>query len=92
MLSKITELLICHISFYKKSVISNYVRRAYKICSDKDEFNTEIERIKELLMKNSYQKPMIENHIKTVLNGICKNSEKRDKGKTIYYENKIHVK
>ena len=42
-----------------KNFISNYVPRAYKICSNNEEFNIEIERIKELLMKNSYQKPMI---------------------------------
>ena len=53
---------------YKKSVIKTLVHRAIRYTSTWQEFNTEINRIKQTLANNSYPQSITENIIKNIVN------------------------
>ena len=55
---------------YKKSLIFTLLFRCYSICSDYSLFHLEIEKLREILRKNSYPSGIIEQSIKTFLNKL----------------------
>ena len=53
---------------YKRSVINNYLTRAYKVSSSWNDFDLEIQRIKQLLINNGYTNNMFDFCLNTFLN------------------------
>ena len=53
---------------YKRSVINNYLSRAYKISSNWDDFHLEIQRIRQLLINNGFTNTMFDSCLKKYLN------------------------
>ena len=56
--------------YFKVSLVKTLVTRAYRLCSNWHLFDTEINRIKELLMNNGYNKVFLNNIIWTQLNRL----------------------
>ena len=52
---------------YKLNVINNYLHRAYKITNDWDEFHTEVDRIKNVLINNNFSNRMVDDGIRSFL-------------------------
>ena len=52
---------------YKKSVINSYLTRAFAVSEDWITFDSELERIKKLLINNSYSNGLVDEVIKTFL-------------------------
>ena len=55
---------------YKKSLIYTLLSRCFSICSDYTLFHLEVEKLREILKKNSYPVGVIEQSIKTFLNKL----------------------
>ena len=55
---------------YKKSLIFTLLSRCYSICSDYTLFHLEVEKLREILKKNSYPSGIIEVSIRTFLNRL----------------------
>ena len=53
---------------YKRSVINNYLTRAYKVSSSWNDFDLEIQRIKQLLINNGYTNNMVDFCLNKFLN------------------------
>ena len=53
---------------YKRSVINNYLSRAYKISSNWDDFHLEIQRIRQLLINNGFTDTMFDSCLNRYLN------------------------
>ena len=56
--------------YYKKSLIFTLLSRCYSICSDYTLFHLEVEKLREILKKNSYPSGIIEVSIRTFLNRL----------------------
>ena len=61
---------------YKESVISSYVRHAYKICSSNEELFIELDRIESLMINNQYKRNFVKETIKKISNKIISNDSK----------------
>ena len=55
---------------YKKSLIFTLLFRCYSLCSDYTLFHLEVEKLREILKKNSYPSSIIELSIRTFLNRL----------------------
>ena len=55
---------------YKKSLIFTLLFRCYSLCSDYTLFHLEVEKLREILKKNSYPSSIIEFSIRTFLNRL----------------------
>lgn len=81
---------ICPIR-YKEGVIKTYLHRAFTISSSWDNFNTEVNNIKQLLVNNNFPMRLIDNTVKNFLNNKfseTKNSNNLDKI-NIYFRNQM---
>ena len=77
---------------YKKSVITNYLNRAYKVSDSWQSFHEEVVHIKQVLVNNNYSNKIVEQHIKTFLeNKLNSSNFKQCPHKIrIYYQNQHH--
>ena len=78
---------------YKETVILSYVKRAWTTCSSYPSFQSEIARVKQLLVNNGYTNRMIDNTIKTFMEKVNtdKTTTKNDTTKTtMYYQNQMN--
>ena len=80
---------------YKNSVITNYLNRAYKVCSTWQDFTNEVEHIKQLLIDNNYTNKQVDLHVRKFINMKIKrkNNIQKEKKNTIniYYKNNWHT-
>ena len=79
----------CH-EKYKISVITNYLNRAYKVCTNWKDFNLEISKIKQILINNDYPNTIVEKHIKYFLNKKMTNKTTINNNIKIFYKNQFH--
>ena len=56
----------CH-QKYKSSVITNYLNRSYKVCSNWKDYHSEVDRIKQRLNNKNYPNTIVDNRIKKFL-------------------------
>ena len=78
---------------YKKSVVINYLHRAYRISSTWSEFDTEIQHIKQVLINNNYPNSLVDKEINRFLvNKFSDNPANKDSKTTIniFYNNQMH--
>ena len=76
---------------YKKSVITSYLNRAYKVCKNWNDFHNEINHVKQLLVNNNYCNKAIDHEINTFLKSkfdVQSNDQKSEKI-PIYYLNQL---
>ena len=79
---------------YKKSVISNYLHRAYSICSNWTDLTTELQRIKQILVNNNFPNSIIDSSIKSFIdrkmeNPIDRNSQEKQETIKLFYKNQM---
>ena len=78
---------------YKKSVVINYLHRAYRISSTWSEFDTEIKHIKQMLVNNNYPNFLVDKEINRFLANKFSNNPVDKDNKTIiniFYNNQMH--
>ena len=77
---------------YKETVILSYLKRAWTTCSSYSSFQSEIARVKQLLVNNSYTNRMIDNTIKAFMEKVnTQRPTKNDTEKTkVYYQNQMN--
>ena len=77
---------------YKISVITNYLNRAFKVCSNWSDFHTEVQCIKQRLVNNNYSNKMIDTQISKFLEQKLKLTEQKEKKNPIlvFYESQTH--
>lgn len=56
---------------YKRSVVNNYLHRAYKFSENWSSFHLEVQRIKQVLVNNNYTNDFVDRSIKTFVDKIC---------------------
>ena len=80
---------------YKNSVITNYLNRAYKVCSNWQDLTNEISYIKQLLVDNNYSNKQVDQHVRKFINAKMKrddNIHNEEKNTiNIYYKNNWHT-
>ena len=76
---------------YKVSVINTFLHRAYNVSQDWKDFNTEVKRVKQLLVNNSYPLAIIDDTIKRYVDTKISRveGEKRDPLK-LFYQNQMN--
>ena len=74
---------------YKKSVITSYLNRAHRICSNNIDLNNEINYIKKMLQNNNYSLKMINYEIENFKYKKENDDSEMEKIK-IYYEGQYH--
>ena len=65
---------------YKTSVIINFLNRAYSICSSWELFNTEINRIKQILINNNFPNYVVDRNIAKFLNNKMNKNVHKNNG------------
>ena len=80
---------------YKNSVITNYLNRAYRISMNWDDFHTEVDHMKQMLINNNYSNNIIDRQIeKFVTNKLISNSintpESPRSTIDLYYRSQFH--
>ena len=78
---------------YKKSVITNYLHRAFKISNTWSDFHNEIQFIKQMLINNNYPNYLVDCEIKRFLENKLATDPSNEINKTplkIYYGNQMH--
>ena len=77
---------------YKETVILSYLKRAWTTCSSYPSFQSEIARVKQLLVNNAYTNRMIDSTIKAFMEKVNKHEPtKNDTEKTkVYYQNQMN--
>ena len=78
---------------YKRSVIHNYINRAYKYSQTWDTFHNEISKIKQTLVNNSYSNTLIDQEINRYLDkkfSTPNNSNTNTNIIPLYYHNQMH--
>ena len=80
---------------YKNSVISNYLNRAYKISQNWQDFHTEINHMKQVLINNNYSNSTIDRKIEQFINNklTSNNNNNPATPKTkikLYYHSQFH--
>ena len=64
---------------YKICVVLTFIQRAHKICFLYALFDTELRKIKQLLINNGYSNAMIDEEVKTMLNKIYNGNNNRER-------------
>ena len=78
---------------YKRSVITNYLHRAFKVSNTWSDFHNEINHIKQMLINNNYPNYLVDDEIKRFLDKKLANNPSNQANKTplkIYYSNQMH--
>ena len=76
---------------YKLSVIKSYVNRAIAVCSTWELVNSELNRVKQVLINNSFPQILIEKEIKSALDKYFTNKNENEiKKLDIYFENQMN--
>ena len=78
---------------YKKSVIFNYLQRAYKISQNWQDFHAEINYIKQILINNNYSNTIVDDQINSFINSKVHPSHKPDTIPTklpLFYQSQFH--
>jgi hypothetical protein len=77
---------------YKETVILSYLKRAWTTCSSYPSFQSEIARVKQLLVNNAYTNRMIDRTIKAFMEKVNTHEPtKNDTEKTkVYYQNQMN--
>ena len=78
---------------YKRSVITSYLNRAYKVTSNWQHFHQEINHIKQVLINNNYTNREVDNHIRIYLDKKFNNNVNNNDNKNninIFYKNQWH--
>ena len=77
---------------YKKSVITSYLNRAYKITSTWESFHHEISHIRQTLINNNYSNTLVDAHINKFISSkvLGDNKPKANKVINIFYQNQTH--
>ena len=79
---------------YKKSVITNYLHRAFKVSSTWSNFHNEVEYIKQMLINNNYPNYLVDSEINRFLNKKLSPNPNDEINKTplnVYYSNQMHT-
>ena len=74
---------------YKETVILSYVKRAWTTCSSYEYFQSEMSRVKQVLVNNSYSNKMIDKTIKSFLEKVNKTETTEENAERVdlYYKN-----
>ena len=77
---------------YKVSVINSYLNRAYKTSTTWNDFNAEINHIKQTLINNNYPNTIVDNHINKFINNKFQqnNSDNIFNSINVYYKSQMH--
>ena len=77
---------------YKRSVINNYIHRAFKYSQTWDTFHNEIIRIKQMLINNNYSNTLVDEEINKYLDKSFSSHQNQSDQDTIpiYYKNQMH--
>ena len=76
---------------YKRSVITNYINRAYRYSHDWQTFHNEIERVKQMLINNNYSNSLVDFEINKYLDKLFADSNHQTRNNIpIYYHNQMH--
>ena len=75
---------------YKKSVITNFINRAYKYNQNWEDFHEEIKVIKQTLINNNYTNSIIDHEINRFLDKKYNSSNQPNTSVNIYYSNQMH--
>ena len=77
---------------YKNSVINSYINRAYKISSSWQDFDTELNHVRQTLINNNYPNSVVDKHINKFLNNMTSPSNPNNKFNAIniYYKSQMH--
>ena len=67
---------------YKRSVITNYLNRAYKITSNWQHLHQEINHIKQVLINNNYTNREVDNHVRIYLDKKFNNNANNNDNKS----------
>ena len=78
---------------YKISVITNYLNRAFKLCSNWLDFHSEVQCIKQRLINNNYSNKMVDTQINKFLGQKLKPAEEKEKKNLImvFYQSQTHM-
>ena len=78
---------------YKNSVTSSYINRAYKITKSWEDFHTECQHFKQLLINNNFSNKMVDEHINKFLTSKLQLNSNINEEKVkinIFYKNQQH--
>ena len=79
---------------YKETVILSYVKRAWTTCSSYEYFVSEIARVKQVLVNNSYSNTLIDKTIKNFLDKVHSSTPEDNKNTetaiTVFYKNQMN--
>ena len=76
---------------YKKSTITNYITRAFKISSSWIEFNQEIQFVRQKLVNNGYSNGFVDCHIHRFLDNVFSDKPKIIQPKLpVYFRSQFH--
>ena len=76
---------------YKRSVINNYLGRAYKVSQTWQQFHIEVNQIKQILINNNYSNQTVDKHIdQFIYNKIEPTNNLPQNSIPLYYKNQIH--
>ena len=77
---------------YKRSVVNNYIHRAFKYSQTWDSFHNEIQRIKQMLINNNYSNTLVDHEINKYLDKSFSPTPNHSEQNIIpiYYKNQMH--
>ena len=76
---------------YKETVILSYAKRAWTTCSTYEFFESEMQRVKQVLVNNSYTNTLIDKTIKNFLNSVhCQSMKEKPSSIPVYYKNQMN--
>ena len=77
---------------YKRSVIVNYINRAYKYSQNWETFHNEIQRVKQVLINNNYSNSLVDYEINKFLEKQFSPCNQQQRNNIpIYYHNQMHT-
>ena len=78
---------------YKIGAITSLINRAYKICSNWNNFNEEIERLKQVFVNNNYPNDIFDSVVKNFIEKKISGQTKEQENNKInlYYENQMSL-
>ena len=76
---------------YKRSVVVNYINRAYNYSQNWQTFHNELEHIKQMLINNNYSNSLVDHEIHKYLdNKFSQSNHEKHNSIPIYYHNQMH--